>query len=99
MAKKKKQMDSVKVMAKDDAIEIAGGDEEKVQIVNQVLDELGFQMGEEMARWPSAAGGLNTGGEKIGRQDVAAGCGSGRNSGGNEVDDDLQARLDQLRRE
>ncbi|EGT40004.1 hypothetical protein CAEBREN_07346 [Caenorhabditis brenneri] len=46
---KKNQMGSEKVMTKDVAIEIAGGDEETDQIVNQVLDELGIQMGEEMA--------------------------------------------------
>ncbi|CAL2034394.1 hypothetical protein CAEBREN_01727 [Caenorhabditis brenneri] len=85
----------------DDALGDAGDEEETDQIVNQVLDELGIQMGEEMAGLPSAAGGLNTGGEKVGRQAVAAGGGGvgGGSSGGNEVDDDLQARLDQLRRE
>lgn len=63
-------------------------------------------MGEEMAGLPSAAGGLNAGGERIGgRQAVAAGGsggahhGAGGAGGGNDVDDDLQARLDQLRRE
>ncbi|PIC48612.1 hypothetical protein B9Z55_007517 [Caenorhabditis nigoni] len=84
----------------DDALGDAGDEEESDQIVNQVLDELGIQMGEEMAGLPSAAGGLNAGGEKVsGRQAVAAGGGGGHSAGGNEVDDDLQARLDQLRRE
>ncbi|EFP10088.1 CRE-VPS-2 protein [Caenorhabditis remanei] len=83
----------------DDALGDAGDEEESDQIVNQVLDELGIQMGEEMAGLPSAAGGLTAGGEKSGRQAVAAGGGGGGAGGSNEVDDDLQARLDQLRRE
>ncbi|CAB3405561.1 unnamed protein product [Caenorhabditis bovis] len=84
----------------DDALGEAGDDEESEQIVNQVLDELGIQMGEEMAGLPSAAGGL-TAGEKSGRQAVAAGGAAGTSGGGasTDIDDDLQARLDQLRRE
>ncbi|EGT56424.1 hypothetical protein CAEBREN_23533 [Caenorhabditis brenneri] len=66
-------------------------------MVNQVLDKLGIQMGEEMAGIPSAARGLKIGGEKVGRQAVAVGGGGGESSGGNEVDDDLQAWIDQLR--
>ncbi|KAK6736367.1 hypothetical protein RB195_019194 [Necator americanus] len=78
-----------------DAIDDALGDEtddvESEQIVNQVLDELGIQMGQEMAGLPTAGGQIGvSAGEKT-RQPVAA--------GGADIDDDLQARLDQLRRE
>ncbi|CAI2346923.1 unnamed protein product [Caenorhabditis sp. 36 PRJEB53466] len=89
----------------DDALGDAADDEESDQIVNQVLDELGIQMGEEMAGLPAALGGLAVDGEKSGRQAVAAGGNGGTGGGasgsnsGNAVDDDLQARLDQLRRE
>ncbi|CAI5441706.1 unnamed protein product [Caenorhabditis angaria] len=89
----------------DDALGEAGDEEETDAVVNQVLDELGIQMGEEMAGLPSAAGGLSAGGEKVGRQAVAAGGGPsgsggiGGSGGGADIDDDLQARLDQLRRE
>ncbi|KHJ89884.1 SNF7 family protein [Oesophagostomum dentatum] len=81
-----------------DAIDDALGDEtddaESEQIVNQVLDELGIQMGQEMAGLPTTGGqiGVPAAAEKA-RQPVAAG------GGGTDIDDDLQARLDQLRRE
>ncbi|VDO48330.1 hypothetical protein V3C99_011201 [Haemonchus contortus] len=79
-----------------DAIDDALGDEtddaESEQIVNQVLDELGIQMGEEMAGLPTTGGQIGVSTGERAKQPVAAG-------GGNDIDDDLQARLDQLRRE
>ncbi|PAV56794.1 hypothetical protein WR25_07168 [Diploscapter pachys] len=81
----------------DDALGDPEDDAESDQIVNQVLDELGIQMGEEMAGLPTAAGSFGTKTGEKGKQPVAAGAAS--SSSGNDVDDDLQARLDQLRRE
>ncbi|CAI4230967.1 unnamed protein product [Auanema sp. JU1783] len=75
----------------DDAIGDAADDEESENIVNQVLDELGIQMGEEMANIPVPSGQLGVP-EKKNKTAVPAGS-------GNDIDDDLQARLDQLRRE
>jgi len=57
-------------------------------IVNQVLDELGLQMNEKLSNLPQAAGGLSTGAKQ---QPVATAVG--------DADADLQARLDNLRRE
>ncbi|KJH50778.1 SNF7 family protein [Dictyocaulus viviparus] len=78
-----------------DAIDDALGDEtddtESDQIVNQVLDELGIQMGEEMAGLPTAGEQIGVSADNKMKQAVAA--------GGAAIDDDLQARLDQLRRE
>lgn len=96
----------------DDALGDEADDAESEQIVNQVrlltmfpavlfifmrivlfqvLDELGIQMGEEMAGLPTAGGKIGVSGSEKARQPVPA--------GGADIDDDLQARLDQLRRE
>lgn len=58
-------------------------------IVSQVLDELGLQMNEKLSSLPEAAGGLSTGATK--QTPVATAVG--------DADADLQARLDNLRRE
>ncbi|KAB7493875.1 Charged multivesicular body protein 2a [Armadillidium nasatum] len=75
----------------NDAIDDAMGDEEDEDesdaIVNQVLDELGLQMTEGLSELPSASNTLGT--KTDTRQPVQVADG----------DDDIQARLDNLRRE
>jgi len=75
--------------AMDDALGEEGDEEESDAIVNQVLDELGLQMNEKLSGLPEASGGLTTGTKQ---QPVAAAV-------GDDADADLQARLDNLRRE
>ena len=74
----------------DDAIGETGEEEETEAVVQQVLDELGIQMGEELNKLPTAEGALGT---KVAAdtkpQAVAV----------SDVDADLQARLENLRRE
>jgi charged multivesicular body protein 2A len=95
----------------DDAIDDATGiedEEESEDVVNQVLDEIGIDLGqavslvcmEELAHDTNAAQ-LGQTPEGIQRQAVPEGrvaqaVGSG--GGGDPDDDDLQARLDSLRR-
>uniref|UniRef100_T1IQ20 Charged multivesicular body protein 2a n=2 Tax=Strigamia maritima TaxID=126957 RepID=T1IQ20_STRMM len=78
----------------NDAIDDAMGDdddeEESDAIVSQVLDELGLQVSEQMSDLPSASGSLAQPANK--KAAVAAGPVS-------DADADLQARLDNLRRE
>ena len=58
------------------------------QIVNQVLDELGIQIGEELGKIPQATGSLvPPQGQKAQAQALS------------DADADLQARLENLRRE
>ena len=58
-------------------------------IVSQVLDELGLQMTENLGELPSATGTLGTTVGATAKQPVAVG----------DAEDDIQARLDNLRRE
>lgn len=75
----------------DDVMGEEEDDEESDAIVSQVLDELGLGLTDQLSELPSASGKLPSGQKAgAGPQAVAA--------GGNE-DDDLQARLDNLRRE
>uniref|UniRef100_A0A914I618 C3H1-type domain-containing protein n=1 Tax=Globodera rostochiensis TaxID=31243 RepID=A0A914I618_GLORO len=92
----------------DDAIDDAMGDadeeEETDKVVQQVLDELGIQMTEEMGKLPNATDGLSVGAQKDQRQPQAAAAVSGASGGGaastvSDIDADLQARLENLRRE
>jgi len=79
----------------DDAMADDNDEEEQEQIVNQVLDELGIQMGEELRNLPNAS---NTLAAKAGtKQPVAAAAGGG--GAMSDADADLQARLENLRRE
>jgi len=79
----------------NDAIDDVMGDEEDDEesdaIVGQVLDELGLGLTDQLSELPGAAGNKLPTGQKApsGAQPVAAGG----------EDDDLQARLDNLRRE
>lgn len=82
----------------DDAIDDAIGDEleddeEADDIVNRVLDEIGVDLNSQMKDTPQ---GLETGASAQ-RERVAQAEGVGA-SGGNDEDDDLQARLNSLKR-
>jgi len=78
-----------------DAIDDAMGDDEDEEesdaIVSQVLDELGLQLTDDLAVLPSTGGKLSVGGATA-KEPVAAAAIS-------DADADLQARLDNLRRE
>jgi charged multivesicular body protein 2A len=71
--------------------------------VSQVLDELGLQLTDQLSGLPQASGSLAASGVKA--TPIAAAAGGGGVSGGagpgtvNDADADLQARLDNLRRE
>lgn len=66
-------------------------------VVAQVLDELGLQLTDQLSGLPQASGSLSVAGSK---QPVAAAA-AGNEDGGNlpDADADLQARLENLRRE
>uniref|UniRef100_A0A6P7H987 Charged multivesicular body protein 2a isoform X2 n=1 Tax=Diabrotica virgifera virgifera TaxID=50390 RepID=A0A6P7H987_DIAVI len=86
----------------DDAMEGDDDEEETDAVVNQVLDELGLQLNDTLSGLPQTAGSLPASGQKHPAA-AAAVAGSGGNSGGggglSDADADLQARLDNLRRE
>ena len=77
----------------DDVMGDEDDEEESDAIVNQVLDELGLQLNDKLGDMPVAAGSLATTGAAKNKTAVAA--------GGADADDDadLQARLDDLRRD
>lgn len=75
----------------DDAIDDVTGledEEESEEVVGQVLDELGVDLGQQLGETPT---GLQKNAAAEGRVAEAIG-------GGDPGDDDLQARLDSLRR-
>ena len=79
-------------------------EEESDAVVNQVLDELGLQLTDDMAGLAVPTGGLSStvGVAAGGKKAVAAAGAEGGGGGGGEANDadaDLQARLDDLRRE
>lgn len=87
----------------DDAMEDEGDEEESDAVVSQVLDELGLQLTDQLSGLPQASGSLAASGVKA--TPIAAGAGGAGVGGGggpgtvNDADADLQARLDNLRRE
>lgn len=86
----------------DDAMEGDDDEEESDAVVNQVLDELGLQLTDTLSGLPQTAGTLPASGSKqpAAAAAVAGGGGGGGNGGGvSDADADLQARLDNLRRE
>lgn len=92
--------------AMDDAMEDEGDEEETDAIVSQVLDELGLQLNDQLSGLPQAAGSLSVAGGVKAPQAAAMGAGGGAAAGGSgagspvsDADADLQARLDNLRRE
>lgn len=93
----------------DDAMEDEGDEEESDAVVAQVLDELGLQLTDQLSGLPQASGALSVSGIKQ-PQAVAAGAAAAGGGGGgaaaaggaetpNGADDELQKRLDNLRRE
>jgi len=83
----------------DDAMGDEEEEEESEAVVKQVLDELGVQLSEQLADLPSTGGTLSTatGGVKVPAAAVPAGA-----TGGAEISDadaNLQARLDNLRKD
>ncbi|XP_038121267.1 charged multivesicular body protein 2a [Culex quinquefasciatus] len=100
--------------AMDDAMEDEGDEEETDAIVSQVLDELGLQMNDQLSGLPQASGSLSVAGGVKAPQAAALGAGGGGGAGAgaaggaggsgagspvSDADADLQARLDNLRRE
>lgn len=65
-------------------------------IVSQVLDELGLQLNDQLSGLPQASGSLSIAGSK---QPVAAAAGANDDGNLADADADLQARLENLRRE
>lgn len=68
-------------------------------VVSQVLDELGLQLTDQLSGLPQASGSLSVAGSK---QPVATAAGGGGTDDGSNLTDadaDLQARLENLRRE
>lgn len=88
--------------AMDDAMEDDGDEEETDAVVSQVLDELGLQLTDQLSGLPEASGSLAASGAKAPAAAAAAAAGGGGGGSGSPVSDadaDLQARLDNLRRE
>ncbi|XP_056630410.1 charged multivesicular body protein 2a [Diorhabda carinulata] len=99
----------------DDAMEGDDDEEESDAIVNQVLDELGLQLGDTLSGLPQTGGSLPATGQKqpSAAAVIAGGSNGGSGTSGNnnsnnggsgggglsDADADLQARLDNLRRE
>jgi len=75
----------------DDAMGTADDETETEQVVQQVLDELGIQMADTILNLPAANGDLAVSSKEASKQPVAAAL--------SDVDADLQARLENLRRE
>ncbi len=69
-------------------------EEESDAIVNQVLDELGLQLNDQLGDAPVGTGTLTTAGPSKAKKAVAAAA-----AADDDDDADLQARLDDLRRD
>lgn len=78
----------------DDAMEDEADEEETDAIVSQVLDELGLQLNDQLSGLPQATASLSVAGGKTATP--VAGATGGIST---DADADLQARLDNLRRE
>ncbi|XP_018331258.1 charged multivesicular body protein 2a [Agrilus planipennis] len=83
----------------DDAMADDEDEEESDAIVSQVLDELGLQLNDQLSGLPQTAGSLPASGQKQPVAAAAATGGGGGNGAVSDADADLQARLDNLRRE
>uniref|UniRef100_A0A6V7QTW9 Vacuolar protein sorting-associated protein 2 homolog 1 n=1 Tax=Ananas comosus var. bracteatus TaxID=296719 RepID=A0A6V7QTW9_ANACO len=75
----------------DDALEGDEEEEETEELVNQVLDEIGIDVNEELVKAPSSAVAAPRAANKVAQAEM-----SGKVNG--SIDDDLQARLDNLRK-
>ncbi|CZS82348.1 unnamed protein product [Fusarium graminearum] len=78
----------------DDAMDV-GVEEEGDEVVEQVLEEIGVDFNQALGETPTA---LGTAAVPEGKIAQAVGGGGGGGGGGDPVDDDLQARLDSLRK-
>ncbi|XP_071452470.1 charged multivesicular body protein 2a [Hetaerina americana] len=84
----------------DDAMEDEGDEEESDAVVSQVLDELGLQLSDQLSGLPTASDSLAASRTKTPQAAAAAAGGGGVDTSPiSDVDADLQARLDNLRRE
>ncbi|GAB1606778.1 charged multivesicular body protein 2a-like [Argonauta hians] len=91
---KQSEMMDMKEEMINDAIDDAMGEddeEESDAIVSQVLDELGLQMSEELSGLPTTSSVLAPGSKQPAQAAAAAGV--------NDADADLEARLENLRRQ
>merc|ERR1712137_1225984 len=90
---KQSEMMNMKEEMMNDVMDDAMGDEddESEAVVNKVLDELGLEMGGEMSSIPGIGAEEPGIADKNAPQPVAEG-------GGNDLDADLEARLNNLRR-
>ncbi|OQV25290.1 Charged multivesicular body protein 2a [Hypsibius exemplaris] len=77
----------------DDAMGDDNDEEETDQIVNKVLDELGLQIADQVGNLPIGQGTVAPGGG------VAKKTPTAQPAGGSDLDADLEARLENLRRE
>eukprot|EP00268_Persea_americana_P056353 TRINITY_DN663_c0_g1_i1.p1 TRINITY_DN663_c0_g1~~TRINITY_DN663_c0_g1_i1.p1 ORF type:complete len:224 (-),score=73.23 TRINITY_DN663_c0_g1_i1:406-1077(-) len=75
----------------DDALEGDEEEEETEELVNQVLDEIGIDINEQLVKAPSSAVAAPATASKVAQPETAA-----SEDGG--IDQDLQARLDNLRK-
>ncbi|XP_074560684.1 vacuolar protein sorting-associated protein 2 homolog 1-like [Curcuma longa] len=75
----------------DDALEGDEEEEETEELVNQVLDEIGIDINSELVKAPSTAVTSAEANKKVAQVEAASSEGGG-------IDDDLQARLDNLRK-
>lgn len=75
----------------DDALEAEEEEEETEDLVNQVLDEIGININQELVNAPSAAVSTPAAKNKVAQAESTGNADAG-------IDDDLQARLDNLRR-
>ncbi|KAL1459807.1 hypothetical protein WDU94_011761 [Cyamophila willieti] len=93
--------------AMDDAMDDVEDEDETNAVVNQVLDELGLQLGDQLASIPDPSSSVMSDKGKTpvampghgGGSSNQGGGGGGGGSGLSDADADLQARLDNLRRE
>ncbi|MCL7030702.1 hypothetical protein MKW94_019500 [Papaver nudicaule] len=79
----------------DDALEGDEEEQETEDLVNQVLDEIGIDINSELMNAPASAIAAPAANNKVAQPEPTA-AGGGNDDGG--IDNDLQARLDNLRR-
>ena len=82
----------------DDAFEGEDEEEETDELVNAVLDELGCNVGAELISAPAGKVGVAVDAERVVPTAVLEGGSAEPATGGGGLDDDLQARLDALRK-
>ncbi|KAJ6791058.1 vacuolar protein sorting-associated protein 2-like protein 1 [Iris pallida] len=88
---KMEMVSEVMADAIDDALEGDEEEEETEELVSQVLDEIGIDINSELVKAPSAAVATPVVANKVAHAETSAADGGG-------IDNDLQARLDNLRK-